>query len=1419
MASRALVVLLLAALVAGSFSAPVAQGASTWKVLTDATTTYWPAGTNAPKHTAAKDPQNPKYQEATGGGACFGDFNGDGFPDLYVTDSGDKSLSPKNHLYRNDPNPLGGREFTDVTDSVTGLSGWYQGCAWGDYDNDGKLDLYVAGYGGSVLLHNDGGGSFTNVTASAGVSDTNLDDCASGQHDDTYPVLACWASGVTWLDYDRDGFLDLYVTNYVDLGERNCANTNLAPATCGGEANVLYHNNGDGTFTNVAAAAGVDYNHNPGPNSALTGGRSLQAVAADVNGDGWPDLWVANDEDKAALYLNNGDGTFTDATDTYGLSPQGSCTGLSGCAGMGLSVADYDNNGALDLWGDHFQGEPDWLFAQSSPGGSWSDASSSVGLNTGENTSNRIRWGGGWLSFRNDVTPDFFDVAGDPTNDAPENAYLYFWNATRSAYVNEYTAPENTGWDLTALSKSLNARGVAYADLDKSGAESIFVATQQPGSGTDTAHLFTNGVKGAGSPFTSNHFLEVTLVGKTSNKAAIGATVKLTAGGVTQSRVVTAGDSYQSAHELRQHFGMGTANTGTLEIDWPSTDVGGGQCTDTYPLKSGDVDNADFKFTETCNGPPPAPRDVTVSNVGATSAKLSWRKFLYLDDFAAYDVYRSDAPDFTPDATNRVARLTSRSTGDWTASGLSPSTQYYFKIALEDTAGQFSAPTAALSVLTTKLPPPAVTLSAGAAGATTLAVTWTKSTAPNFASDELRLDDKRVANFTSVDNVSYTATGLLDNTTHTFVVRTWNQDLLSADSNVVTMTTVNVAPPAVTLATPAPTDIGATSVKLAWTKSAAHDFAHYALYEGAGAAAPSSAMRLVATIPAASTNTTTLTGLTDNTAYTFRVDVVDTGALAGASNVVSVTTKALPPPGVAVRVNAANATTDSVEIDWTPTSVHDFARYELYAAPNASVPRDAAHLVRSFTDIATDHATIVGLADATDVFALVRLVTTADLASDSDVVKATTLNAPPPAVTLDTPAIDAVSGSLALAWSPSDAHDFARYEVLLGTTAAAPRIATVGERNATTYVAHGLAPGAYSFRVAVVDTGGLSTLSNVASVTLPPRPKYALAATAAPDAADGLLVSWTHAAAGDIAGFTVADDAGHTVALPASADEFEARGLAVGASRCFIVTLTALDGSTESASPACATVPDPDGAVLVVWDLRAVPSDHSVNLTWLSPVGASARAVIRLDGIPVATIDGTRLAERGREYARARGLRDGTVYSFRIELAHGASRAASAERTFTTLPDMAAPHPPTALAAASASPGTVTITWLAPPDDDLAGYHVLRVTPDGRSVDVARVAAGAPLAWTDLAAPSGPVVYRVVAVDLAGRASDAAEVAFGGTAPTIAEPLAKSATNASTVKLSDSQATHKTPAPDFAVIAVAVLGVALAARPARKTRR
>jgi hypothetical protein len=488
--------------------------------------------------------KNRYLLETTGTGAGFFDYDGDGWLDVFLVNGTTlegfpNGQEPTNHLYRNKRDGT----FEDVT-AKSGLaaSGWGQGVCAGDYDNDGREDLFVTYYGQNRLYHNRGGGVFQDVTAEAGM---------------TSPRTR-WGTGCAFLDYDRDGKLDLLAANYIDLDlataptpDSGLCRYKGVPVACGppglpGGKNVLYRNKGGGRFEDVSERAGI---------LKASGTYGLGVSTLDFDGDGWVDAYVANDSNPSTLYRNNHDGTFTDIAVASGCAysqdgkPQ---------AGMGVAIGDYDHSGTMDIFKTNFAGDTSTLYANTGEGFCEDRTfAGGIGINT-----RWLGWGVGFVDLDNDGWLDLFLVNGHVY---PEVAEL----KTEAAYRQRKVVYRNAGGiRFEDVTERLGApattpkagRGSAFGDYDNDGDVDVLINNVH--DAPDLFRLDTN---------PAQHWLSLKLVGTRSNRSAIGARVRCTAGGVTQVGEVRGGGSYISQNDLRVHFGLGPAATvDRLEVRWPN---------------------------------------------------------------------------------------------------------------------------------------------------------------------------------------------------------------------------------------------------------------------------------------------------------------------------------------------------------------------------------------------------------------------------------------------------------------------------------------------------------------------------------------------------------------------------------------------------------------------------------------------------------------------------------------------------------------------------------------------------------------------------------------------------------------------------------------------------------------------------------
>jgi hypothetical protein len=483
--------------------------------------------------------------EANGPGIAFFDYDHDGWLDVFVP-SGTRlegfapGQEPTNRLYHNNRDGT----FTDVT-AKAGLrhTGWCYGVCVGDYDNDGRDDLFLTYYGKNILYHNNGDGTFTDVTEKAGLLEPR----------------PRYGAGCTFVDYDRDGRLDLFISRYIDMdlartpvggSSRYCKYRDV-PVNCGPlglrqETCTIYHNNGDGTFTDVSAKAGI----------LKAGTRyGLTAVAFDYNNDGWPDLFVACDSSPNLLFRNNHDGTFSEVGTESGCALNGDGQEQ---ANMGVGVGDYDGDGYLDLFLPHFSDDTPILY-HNLKGEFFDDLTNAAGLNV---NTQYVCWGVGFADFDNDGWLDIFHVTGTVYPEVEKVYPDYKFKTPRVAYRNLGDGAFEEVSELcgAAVLEPHSSRGCAFGDFNNDGNIDVLILNM-----SEPPSLLRNDNR------SGHHWLNVKLVGTRSNRSAIGARVTVTTGGHRQVREVLSGSSYISQSDLRQHFGLGTARkVDQLEVRWPS---------------------------------------------------------------------------------------------------------------------------------------------------------------------------------------------------------------------------------------------------------------------------------------------------------------------------------------------------------------------------------------------------------------------------------------------------------------------------------------------------------------------------------------------------------------------------------------------------------------------------------------------------------------------------------------------------------------------------------------------------------------------------------------------------------------------------------------------------------------------------------
>jgi hypothetical protein len=479
--------------------------------------------------------------ETMGSGCGWIDYDQDGLLDLYLVNGAATRVytprqPPRSALYHNN----GDGTFTDVTAKAgVGAEGLFgMGCAVGDYDNDGFPDLLVLGYGRCILYHNNGDGSFTNVTARAGVENSGF-----------------WASSAAWFDYDNDGRLDLVIANYVDwspdrnfyCGDRGPGMRSYChPDDFHGQTPKLYHNNGDGTFTDVSKSSGLGQKPSNG----------LGVVTFDYDNDGWQDIFIANDHMPNFLFHNNRDGTFTEVGYLAGVAV--SADGQFE-AGMGTDAADVTGNGRMDLVVTHLDMQLARLY-QNLGGGSFDDAT--LRSKIGYATYHRSGFGTRFMDYDNDGARDLFIANGHVLDNVQRyhadvqyaEAKQMFRNTGHGVFedVSDQLGPD---FQLPRVS-----RGAAIGDFNNDGNLDILV-----NNNGESAQLLRN--EGGNA----NHWLEIFLIGTKSNRDGVGARVKVSAGGLVLYDQRKGGMSYQSAQDPRLHFGLGQNRTvDAIEILWPS---------------------------------------------------------------------------------------------------------------------------------------------------------------------------------------------------------------------------------------------------------------------------------------------------------------------------------------------------------------------------------------------------------------------------------------------------------------------------------------------------------------------------------------------------------------------------------------------------------------------------------------------------------------------------------------------------------------------------------------------------------------------------------------------------------------------------------------------------------------------------------
>jgi enediyne biosynthesis protein E4 len=480
--------------------------------------------------------------ESTGCGCAFIDYDADGWMDIFLLSGTRLESAPAeatNRLYKNNRDGT----FTDVTEK-SGLRnvGWACGVCIGDYNNDGYDDIFCTYFGQNILYRNNGDGTFTDVTKAAGLSNNQVR----------------WGAGCSFLDYNRDGHLDLFVSNYIRFsiehapipGQNTNCNWKGIPVECGPRGlptgrHLLYRNNGDGTFTDVSEQSGI---------TKATQTYGMTVITADLDEDGWPDIYVACDSTPSLLFMNNHDGTFREEGVLRGvaLSDDGEEQ-----AGMGIGIGDYDLDGHLDIFKTHFADDANVLYHNDGKG-NFDDVTrpSRVGVET-----RYVCWGAGMGDLDNDGYPDLFMVTGNVYPEVERKLSQYPNKTPRAVFRNlgNRTFEELIAGAGPGVAAAHCSRGCAFGDFDNDGdLDVLIINLNEPPS------LLRNDLRG------EQNWIKVKLEGVKSNRSAIGARIVARYSGKAQAQALLSQSSFYSCNDPRLHFGLGSATSVDLQIIWPS---------------------------------------------------------------------------------------------------------------------------------------------------------------------------------------------------------------------------------------------------------------------------------------------------------------------------------------------------------------------------------------------------------------------------------------------------------------------------------------------------------------------------------------------------------------------------------------------------------------------------------------------------------------------------------------------------------------------------------------------------------------------------------------------------------------------------------------------------------------------------------